>query len=185
MSRVVVSPDTAYHLINHGPCCLITTGDGTRRNVAPINWTMPVNNDPPLVASAIEQGIMTHDLIRATGEFVVNVVGADWMSQILYCGRHHGAEGEKFQAAGLTPVPCRALAAPRLAEACAHLECRVEDSKDCDGVTLFIARILHAEADSACFDGKALVPEKARTVHHLGGRSFAVTDRTWIAPPSR
>ena len=175
--RTVVKPEAAYHLINHGPCCLITTGDGVRRNVAPINWTMPVNHDPPLVASAVEEGILTHELIRTTGEFAINVVGADWISQILYCGRHHGAQEDKFTAAGLTPIPCRNLSVPRLAEACAHLECRVESSTEHDGVTLFIARIVHAEVESGCYDGKVLLVEKARTVHHLGGGAFAVTDR--------
>ncbi len=175
--RVVVRPGDAYHLINHGPCCLITTGDGVRRNVAPVNWTMPINTDPPLVASAVEEGILTHELIRTTGEFAVNVLGADWLSQILYCGRRHGAREDKFKASGLTPIPCRTLSVPRLAEACAHLECRVESSTEHDGVTLFIARIVHAEVESASYDGKVLVVEKARTVHHLGGNTFAITER--------
>ena len=56
--RITVPLTKAYHLINHGACPVITTGDGQRRDAAPINWTMPVCDDPFLIAAAIGDGAL-------------------------------------------------------------------------------------------------------------------------------
>lgn len=172
----------AYHLINHGPCPLLTTGDGVRRNVATINWTMPVSDDPPLVLSAIENGCYTAELLAANGEFVVNVLGEERAGALVACGRVSGREADKFQAAGLRPVPAQTVKPPRLAESIGHLECRVIDTHACGGITLYVGEVLHAEVEEDCFDGKILRVEKARTPHHLGGGTFSVTERSFKPP---
>jgi flavin reductase (DIM6/NTAB) family NADH-FMN oxidoreductase RutF len=180
--RKPVPADTAYHLINHGPCNLITTGDGARRNVAPINWTMPVSDEPPLVLMAVEPGIFTDELLKAGGEFAVNVMGEKHAREMLFCGRRTGREVDKFKETGLTPVPCARVKPPRLAESLAHLECRVVKTHEYESITLYVGQILHAEAEEGVFDGKTLRPENARTLHHLGGGVFSVTERVVTVP---
>lgn len=180
--RKPVAPSTAYHLINHGPCNLITTGDGERRNVAPINWTMPIQDEPPLVLMAVEPGIFTDELLKANGEFAVNVMGEEHAPQMLFCGRRTGRELDKFRETGLTPVPCAAVKPPRLAESLAHLECRVVATHAHDGITLYVGEVKHAEAEEEVFDGKTWRPERGRTLHHLGGGVFTVTERVVTVP---
>ncbi len=180
--RVEVKPDESYHLINHGPCNLITTGDGTRQNVAPINWTMPLNNDPPLMLTVIEEGIYTEELLNASEEFVINVVGEPLAPKVLACGRSHGKEIEKFKKIGLTPMPSKMVRPPFLRESLAHIECRLTARHPHEGVTIFVGRVLHAEVEQEYWNGKSLVVEKARTIHHLAGGVFAVTERTIQVP---
>jgi flavin reductase (DIM6/NTAB) family NADH-FMN oxidoreductase RutF len=180
--RVEVPAGRAYHLINHGPCCLITTGDGTRRNVAPINWTMPMLDDPPLVVMAVEPGIFTDELLQAAGEFVVNVMGEAHAAAVLACGRSSGRDGDKFSATGLTPAPAGRVKPPFVAQSVGHIECRVKEAIRRGDITLYVGEVLRAEAESDCFDGKLLIPEKARTLHHVGGGVFAVADRVVRVP---
>jgi flavin reductase (DIM6/NTAB) family NADH-FMN oxidoreductase RutF len=173
--RITVPLTKAYHLINHGACPVITTGDGQRRDAAPINWTMPVCDDPFLIAAAIGDGNFTDTLIKATGEFVVNVVGEALAPALLALGGRSGKDGDKFDALRIAAAPCRTVKPPRLAEAAAHIECRVKEVHPLPGVNLYIGEATHAEVEEDAWDGRHLKLEKIRTLHHLGGGLFAVT----------
>jgi flavin reductase (DIM6/NTAB) family NADH-FMN oxidoreductase RutF len=175
--RISIPLAKAYHLMNHGACPLITTGDGVRRDVAPINWTMPILDDPFLVVTVVEEGIFTDELIKASGEFAVNVIGEALAPQVLGLGKTSGRDLDKFSAFGLETTSCEKIKPPRLAAAAAHLECRVKDRHPYPGVTLYVAEVLHAEVEESCWDGRHLRLEKIRTLHHVGGGLFAVTDR--------
>ena len=176
--RIELKPAQAYHLINHGPCNLITTGDETTRNVAPINWTMPLNNDPPLMLAVIEKGIYTEELLLRSKAFVINVVGEPMAEKVLACGRSHGNGVNKFEKFGLTAVASKTVRPPRLLESLAHIECEVIGEHPYGSVTIYTGKVLHAEVEQDLWDGKSLILEKAKTIHHLTGGTFAVTERT-------
>ena len=175
---IKINPEEAYHLINHGPCNLITTGDGARRNVAPINWTMPLNNDPALMLTVLEEGIFTGKLLRASGEFVINVVGESLAGKVLACGKCHGDAVNKFEKFGLTPLASSQVKPPFLKESLAHIECRLIGQHPYGGVTIFVGEVKHAEVEEEYWNGKSIIAEKAKTLHHLTGGSFAIADRT-------
>ena len=183
--RLHLKPGQAYHLINHGPCSLITTAAGGERNVAPINWTMPVNNDPPLMAAAVEDGITTYKLLKASGEFVINVVGESLAGKVLACGKCHGDAVNKFEKFGLTPLASSQVKPPFLKESLAHIECRLVGERPCDGVTLFIGEVAHAEVRESLWNGKSLVMGEARTLHHLTGGQFVVAERVVEVPKDK
>jgi flavin reductase (DIM6/NTAB) family NADH-FMN oxidoreductase RutF len=69
---------------------------------------------------------------------------------------------------------------PHIRECIGFLECRVKERHSYDGVSLFIADVLHAEADDRLFDD-TWISEKANTLHHLGGGYFAVTGKRFKA----
>jgi len=175
--RIKIKPEDSYHLINHGPCNLITTGNGTRRNVAAINWTMPVNNDPALMLTVVEEGIYTEKLLTETEEFVINVVGEPLAEKALACGTCHGDKVDKFEKFGLTPVPSSQVRAPYLKESLAHIECRLIGRHLYEGVFLFVGKVVGAEVEEEYWDGKSIIVEKAKTLHHLTGGTFAISDR--------
>lgn len=174
--RIPVPLASAYHLINHGACPLITTGDGTRVNAAPINWTMPACDDPFLIAIAVEKGIYTDQLIRETGQFIVNVVGEAMASEMLALGKSSGRNQNKLAALKIETLPGHAVNVVRIATSAAHVECQVQETHPLPGVNLYIGKALHAEVEQECWDGRHLLLEKIRTLHHIGGGLFAVTD---------
>lgn len=180
--RLPVPLASAYHLINHGACPVITSGDGQRRNAAPINWTMPVCDDPFLVAIAIENGIFTDQLIQASGEFAVNVVGEAFAPQLLSLGRSSGSDTDKIAALKIPMEACQKIRPPRLKESAAHIECRVKEKHALPGMTLYIGEAVHAEVEGDCWDGQLLRLDKIRTLHHLGRGVFAVTSESKLYP---
>ena len=123
--RISVPLAKAYHLMNHGACPVITTGDGRRRDAAPINWTMPLSDDPFLVGIVVEAGIFTDELLKTNGEFAVNVVGEALAAVVLAMGSRSGRDGDKFSALQVETAACKSIKPPRLAAAPAHVECRV------------------------------------------------------------
>lgn len=175
--RIRLNPSESYHLINHGPCNLITTCSGSRQNVAPINWTMPLNNDPAQMLTVIEKGIFTETLIKASGEFVINVVGEPLAEKVMACGKCHGNTVNKFEKFGLTPVKSAIVKAPRLKESLAHIECKLIGQHPYGSVSIFVGEVLHAEVEEEFWTGKSLAVEKARTLHHVTGGTFAISDR--------
>jgi flavin reductase (DIM6/NTAB) family NADH-FMN oxidoreductase RutF len=98
------------------------------------------------------------------------------MSSGLFTGKTSGRHENKFKMSGLTAADGKKVKTPHIEECLGFLECRVKDRLPYDGVTLFIAEVLHAEADDKFFDG-TWISEKADTIHHLGGGYFAVTGK--------
>ena len=97
-------------------------------------------------------------------------------------GRTSGRDGDKFDRLGIQAVPCQKIKPPRIAEAPIHLECRVKDRHPYPGISLFVAEVLHTEAEEAVFDGHRLILENLKTLHHISGGVFAVTDRALTIP---
>ncbi|MBN1823143.1 MAG: flavin reductase family protein [Endomicrobiales bacterium] len=168
--------DISYRLINHGPCVLVTSGDGIKNNVAPVAWTMPVNDDPPLIAVALSVDHYTTELIRKTGELVVNIPDESMLPSILAAGKSSGRKKDKFSEANLTPQKGEKVKACHVKECAGYLECRVVKELEFDGVALFVCGIMAANAKEGLFD-EAWITDKAKTVHHVGGGYFMVSGK--------
>ena len=165
-----------YHLINHGPCVLVTSGDAKTYNIATIAWLTPVNDEPPIVAVAISEGAYTSELILKTKSFVINIVSDKHLATLKICGSVSGRKTDKFKKANLTPVKSFSIDTPYVKEAIGHIECKLKENHRYDGVILFIGDVVFVEIGEDYYD-KFLIPEKARTPHHLGGGYFVISDK--------
>jgi flavin reductase (DIM6/NTAB) family NADH-FMN oxidoreductase RutF len=140
-------------LLNPRAAALVTCCDDRGEpNVLAIAWHTPLSHDPPLLGIAVDHRRYSHRLICATGEFVLNIVPVSFQAAVEYCGTHSGCDGNKFQAAGLSILPAACVRPPRIAGALACLECtRIEQVQTGDH-TLFIGRVVCAEARVDGFD---------------------------------
>lgn len=100
-------------------------------NCAPFSFFNVISEAPPLCIVSFNRrsdGAMKHTLknIRRTGEFVVNLAD-EASANAMHASSAELPESEsEFTHAGLTPVPAARVKHPRIAEAAASLECRVE-----------------------------------------------------------
>src|SRR3954447_25603645 len=114
---------------------------GDRRNGMTTNWVSQVSFEPKLVAVSIEQGAVTHDLVRDGGVFVVNTVS-----------REDRAMVRKFTKPVEVDEAARTLngfafhdgvtGAPVLDQAPAYVECEVRQTVDVGNHTLFIGEVV-------------------------------------------
>ncbi len=68
----------------------------------------------------------TLDNIEQTGEFVINVVSLPLSNTMYESSKDHPPETDEFEKAGLTPVPCEVVGAPRVEEAGVSMECLLD-----------------------------------------------------------
>jgi flavin reductase (DIM6/NTAB) family NADH-FMN oxidoreductase RutF len=100
-------------------------------NCAPFSFFNVISEDPPLCILSFNRrsdGALKHTLknIRRSGEFVVNLAD-EGTANALHASSAELPETEsEFAKSGLTPVPARMVKHPRIGEAAACLECRVE-----------------------------------------------------------
>lgn len=124
---------------------MVTTRLDGADNVLPIDWHMPVSFEPKLYAICLETHNHSANIIRQTGEFVVNFVGAELEEKILLCGRTSGKEADKFTLSGLGRQEARYVNAPVLTEAFGCLECRVTEAREWGDHTVFVGKVLRED----------------------------------------
>ena len=81
---------------------------------------------PVIVGIGITPARYSHQLIRESREFVVNLPRASMLDKVLMCGKVSGrGQTDKFRLAGLTPLPATMVKPPLIAECPINLECRL------------------------------------------------------------
>jgi flavin reductase (DIM6/NTAB) family NADH-FMN oxidoreductase RutF len=90
-----------------------------------------ISEDPPLCILSFNwrsDGTIKHTLknIRRTGEYVVNLADEGTANAMHLSGTELPEGESEFKSYGLTPAPAKLVKHPRIAEAAASLECRVE-----------------------------------------------------------
>ncbi len=104
-----------------------TVDDKGTRNLAPFSAFNHVSSSPPIVMISFSEraGKPKDTLVNilATREFVVNLVSEDLAEQMNCTSGNYAPDVDEFEVARLTPVPSTRVAAPRVGEAPASLEC--------------------------------------------------------------
>ena len=110
-----------------------TWSDNGVANCAPFSFFNAISEEPPLCILSFNRrsdGAMKHTLknIHRTGEYVVNLVDES-TANAMHVSSYEIPETEsEFASAGLTPVPATMVKHPRIGEAAASLECKIERS---------------------------------------------------------
>jgi len=164
-------------VLEPGCVVLVTSGTMERRNVMTFSWQSPVYSDGLcLILLSIARTRYTYELLKEIPELVINVPGVELVDKVHRVGSTTGRKVDKFKEQSLTPTPAEIVRPPLVAECSAHLECTVRQFIPVEKHDLLLCEVVRAVADSNLFSGK-WIPEKARTIHHLGGSTYGVLDR--------
>jgi len=171
------------------PIAFVSTmdADGTP-NLAPFSFFTGLTPQPPTVCFAplrrFSDGQEKDTLrnIRATGEFVVNVVTEDLVERANDTAVEFAPEVSEFAEVGLTPAACEVVTPPRCAESPVNLECKLLQIVDlgeaaAGGGSLVIGEVLRFHVrDDLVADGRidtgALQP-----VGRLAGAEYTTLGR--------
>ena len=123
-------------------------------NIITLAWVGTVNSDPPMVSISIRPERYSYDIIRETGEFVINLTTEKLVYATDYCGVRSGRDVDKYAETGLTPCASKAVSAPGIEESPVCLECAVEQEILLGSHTMFIAKILAVSVDEKYMDEK-------------------------------
>jgi flavin reductase (DIM6/NTAB) family NADH-FMN oxidoreductase RutF len=153
----------AFTLMEAGPVVFITTSDGEKNNIMTISWTM-VMDFTPVFAITTGPWNYSYAALQETGECVIAVPTVDMIDQVVGVGTCSGADTEKFEKFGLTPVKAEQVGAPLIRECLANIECRVVDIIEKHNIIVL-------EGIAAYFDSSR---EEKRTLHAVGDGTFIV-----------
>lgn len=148
MLKRILEPNTTLYPV---PVVLITTG-GHRPNVMTCNRIASCSAEPPRLSISVRPGRYSHDLIRQTGEFIVNLPTPEQLTLTDYIGVVTGRKEDKIATAGLRIAPSLKLATPLLADCPVNIECVVEREIALDSHTLFIGRVEAVHAEESLLD---------------------------------
>ncbi len=159
-------------------------------NCAPFSFFNVISEEPPLCILSFNHrsdGAMKHTVknIRRTGEFVVNLAD-EGTANAMHCSSAEIAESEsEFSRCGLTPVPAKMVKHPRIAEAAASLECRVERRIEFGPEReIAVGEILLVHARHGIIDAvtKRISEERYRPVGRLYGTRYCTTRQRFDLP---
>jgi flavin reductase (DIM6/NTAB) family NADH-FMN oxidoreductase RutF len=159
-------------------------------NCAPFSFFNVFSEDPPLCVIGINprsDGAMKHSLknIRRTREFVVNLVDEASANAMHLSSREFPEDVSEFQQAGLTPAPAKVVQHPRIAEAAACLECRVERILEVSGTReLVLGEIVLIHARDGVIDpqSKRISESHYRPIGRLFGDRYCTTRQRFNLP---
>lgn len=156
----------AYGLPEPGPVVLLTTAHHGRFNVMRPSWHTMMEFEPPRVGCVVSEANHSVQALIKTRECVISIPTVELTHAIIGCDNTSGPTLDKFAAFGLTPVPGTRVAAPRITECRADLECPVVDARGKSRYNFFVLQVLAAWY------------RPPRALHHLGRGQFMIAGRT-------
>jgi flavin reductase (DIM6/NTAB) family NADH-FMN oxidoreductase RutF len=159
-------------------------------NCAPFSFFNVISEEPPLCIVSFNRrldGAMKHTLknIRRTGEYVVNLGDEQSANALHRTGDEIPESESEFTAAGLTPLPATVVKHPRIAEAAASFECRVERRIEFGPEReMVIGEILHLHARDGVIDPKSkrISEENYRPIGRLFAARYCTTRQRFNLP---
>ena len=137
------------------PAVMVSCGrKGEKPNIITVAWAGTVCSDPPMVSISVRKERYSYEIIRETGEFVINLVNRELVRAADYCGVKSGRDTDKFKEMGLTEQPSRYVGAPGIGESPVNLECRVTNRLELGSHDMFLARVEGVAIDGKYMDEK-------------------------------
>ena len=147
------------------------SGDGIP-NVAPHSYFNAISSDP-LVIHFTSTGVKdTLTNVRATGEFVVNVVNEELVEKANLTAANFPAEENEFEWASLEMAPSTFVKAPRVAVSPAAFECRVHSIVSIGNGNMVFGDVLCIHVDENVMRDGVVVPDLLKPVGRLGGAGY-------------
>lgn len=167
------------------PIALVSTigADGTH-NAAPMSFFNVFSHEPPILILGIQPRTDgspkdTVANLRRSGEFIVHMVDMAIAQAMLVTGRDLPPDQDEIALAGLTAVPARQVAAPRIAESPCAMECRVEQIIDYPRRAIVLGRVVQMFVRDDCLDarGRYVDPAAYQPIARLHADNYVTSDR--------
>lgn len=134
------------------PPVLVTCGTMEKPNVLTVAWTGIINTIPPKTYISVRPSRFSYNLIKDSGEFVINLTTASMIKAADFCGVRSGRDIDKFTATGLTAEPATKVSCPLIVQSPVSLECKVTDIKNLGTHEMFLADIIATNVDENYID---------------------------------
>lgn len=172
MTKVNFKPGNMLYPL---PAVLVSCGsmqDG-KINLITVAWTGTVCTNPPKLYISVRPERHSYDMIRNSGEFVVNLTTRSMTRATDYCGVKSGRDVDKWKECRLTPIAADTVSCPMVEQAPVNIECKIDQVLELGSHHMFIADVTAVHVDEDLLDEKGTFHlEKAGLMAYSHGRYF-------------
>ena len=157
------------------PAVLISCGESEQEyNLFTVAWTGTVCTNPPMCYISVRPERHSYEIIKRTGEFVINLTTASLARATDWCGVRSGRDYDKFSEMGLTAEAAAVVKAPIVAESPVSIECRVKQIVPLGSHDMFIADVVNVLVDEEYINPETgkLELERADMITYSHGEYF-------------
>ncbi len=149
MGKETWKPGTVLYPV---PAVMVSCGTMEEKNIITVAWTGTVNSDPAMTYVSIRPGRHSYEIIKNSGEFVINLVTEKLAYACDYCGVKSGRDIDKFAELKLTAQKGEKVDAPIIYESPVNIECKVKEIIPLGTHHMFLAEVVSVSVSDAYLD---------------------------------
>lgn len=151
---------------------------GEKANIITVAWAGTICTNPPMLSISVRPERYSYDIIRETGEFVVNLTTKELVRATDFCGVRSGADVDKFAEMRLTPSRSVHVNAPGIEESPINIECKVKQVVELGSHHMFIADVVGVNVDERYLNDKGtLILSRAELITYSHGEYNAIGEK--------
>ncbi|MBP1756168.1 MAG: flavin reductase protein [Firmicutes bacterium] len=160
------------------PAVMVSCASETYKpNIITIAWAGTVCSSPAMVSISVRKERFSYNIIKESGEFVINLVTRELVKQADYCGVRSGREIDKFKEMKLTPSKSTKISAPGIVESPVNIECVVKQIIPLGSHDMFLAEVVGVTVDKRYMDEKGRFHlNKSGLIVYSHGEYYALGD---------
>ena len=127
MGKTMWKPGTFIYPI---PAVMVSCGNMEKSNIITVSWTGILNTNPAMCYISVRPERHSYNIIKSTGEFVINLTTKDLAYATDWCGVKSGKNVDKFKEMKLTKEKLNFVKCPAIKESPVSIECKVKEIKE-------------------------------------------------------
>ncbi|MDY3845533.1 MAG: flavin reductase family protein [Eubacteriales bacterium] len=157
------------------PTALVSCGREGKVNVLTVAWCGILSTVPPRTYISVRPERYSYNIIKETGEFVINLPRADMARTVDFCGMYTGSKVDKVARCNLHLGKSKEVLTPHIEECPIALECRVREIINSGSHDVFFADIVSVSVDDSIInaDGKMEIA-RANLMAYAHGEYFSL-----------
>ncbi len=160
------------------PAVMVSCGNMEKSNIITVAWTGILNTNPAMCYISVRPERYSYNLIKESGEFVINLTTSDLTYATDWCGVKTGLKVDKFKSMNLTKEKSTYVSCPSIKESPVSIECKVKEIKDLGSHHMFIADVLSIDADEKYIDSTgAFDITKCDLIAYANGKYFELGEQ--------
>ncbi len=159
------------------PAVMVSCGDFEKSNIITVAWCGITNTVPPKTYISVRPSRYSYDIIKQSGEFVINLVPSTLAKTADFCGIYTGKKVDKFEKCGLTKEKASKVNVPLIGECPISIECKVTDIIPLGSHHMFLADILAVNVEKRLLDGDKLCINRAHLCAFAHGEYYKLGER--------
>lgn len=149
MGKAIWKPGTVLYPV---PVVMVSCGTEEKANIITVAWTGTINSDPAMTYVSIRPSRASFDIIKESGEFVINLVTKELAYACDFCGVKSGRDLDKFKEMNLTAKKGESVNAPIIYESPVNIECKVTEILPLGTHHMFLAKVVSVSVSDEYLD---------------------------------